>query len=158
MNTPPVDSKPVSPWSELSAFLPWLAADVLLVLLFALIGRLSHSEPISIGAVFLVAYPFILGLLAGWAASYRLGFPVNSTLGGLTIWFSTLALGMILRALTGGGVQFSFIVVAGIFLLLMLVVPRIVRFRILVAQENPDETFEVSAAEVDAAENQVTED
>lgn len=46
----------------------WLAAviDVVLIVVFALIGRSSHGEANTLGALWTTAYPF----LAGWAIGY----------------------------------------------------------------------------------------
>ena len=48
-----------------------LAADVVLVLLFATIGRASHREGLSVAGVLEVAWPFLAALAVGWLAAVR---------------------------------------------------------------------------------------
>ncbi|HEX2705418.1 MAG TPA: DUF3054 domain-containing protein [Candidatus Lustribacter sp.] len=92
-----------------------LAADLVAVTAFAAIGRASHAETGAAAAILLTAWPFLAGLALGWA-----GVRVVSGHGPLTVrdaipvWLSTVAVGMLLRALTGRGTAVSFIVVASI--------------------------------------------
>ena len=41
--------------------------DLVLVLLFVVIGRSSHGEQLSPGGFFVTFWPFLLALAAGWA-------------------------------------------------------------------------------------------
>jgi hypothetical protein len=98
-----------------------LAADVAFVLLFATIGRISHTEGVTLGGVLGVAWPFVVALLVGWAvARQRTGWPVRMP-GSGTVWLVTAVLGLLLRVATGGGFAWSFGVVTllalGLFLL-----------------------------------------
>lgn len=97
-------------WRPVVAF----AVDLLLVGLFALIGRASHREDES--AVLLTALPFAIGLVAGWAAArgWRRPFAILHTT--VPAWLGAVVVGMLLRAVTGAGVQVSFVVVASIVL------------------------------------------
>ena len=100
-------------------------ADGAAILLFAAVGRLSHTEGVTPLGVLEVAWPFLaggaLGTLAGrtWRRPESLG-------SGAAVWAGTLVGGMLLRALTGGGVQLSFVLVAAMVLGILLLGWRIV--------------------------------
>lgn len=89
------------------------ALDVVLVLLFALVGRRSHQEAGTLGAVIGTAWPFLVGLAVGWGATYltRRHAPL-SLVDGVPVWLLTVSVGMLLRAATGSGTAVSFILVA----------------------------------------------
>ncbi|MEU4316463.1 DUF3054 domain-containing protein [Nocardia sp. NPDC024068] len=105
-----------------------IAADVLLVVLFCVIGRRSHDEAIIAGLL-RTAWPFVAGLAVGWIAALvlerrRTGTePFDATRlwpTGIVIWLSTLVIGMLLRVVSGQGTAVSFIVVAAVVLALFL--------------------------------------
>ncbi|MEL5989754.1 DUF3054 domain-containing protein [Microbacterium phosphatis] len=90
--------------------------DLVVVLAFAAIGRLSHHEDLSVTGYLTTAWPFILGLAAGsaiGAATHRR--PDGFAVGGI-VWVSTLVIGMILRLLSGQGAALPFVIVATLFL------------------------------------------
>ena len=97
--------------------------DVLLVLVFAAVGRSSHGEDVLTGLAG-TAWPFLLGLLVGWPAgrlAYRDRFDAwRIASGGVLIWACTLGVGVLARAVSGQGTAPSFIVVAGVVLALFL--------------------------------------
>lgn len=94
-------------------------ADVLLVLAFAAVGRGSHGENV-IGGLAGTAWPFLLGLLAGWLAArllLRSRFdPVRIVPAGVLIWAGTWGIGMLARVVGGQGTAPSFLLVAAIVL------------------------------------------
>jgi hypothetical protein len=94
-----------------------LTYDIVLVFLFAAIGRLSHGEDLSLlGAT---AWPFIMATIVGsLVASWREG---SWWVQGLTAWVITAAGGMVLRFVSGGDVQPSFVAVASGFLAVFLI-------------------------------------
>ena len=96
-------------------------ADLVLVLVFVLIGRSSHSEGFSLGGTLVTFWPFLVGLVVGWLATRAWRYPVRVVLPGIPIWLFTVAVGMFLRVLSGQGVEVSFVIVAlivlGVFLL-----------------------------------------
>lgn len=98
-----------------------IVLDVVLVLIFAVSGRSSHAESLSVGGVFTTAWPFLLALAIGWAASRNWRSPLRLWPNGVCIWVITVMGGMILRVLSGAGTAVSFIIVAtivlGVFLL-----------------------------------------
>lgn len=94
-----------------------LAADVVLILLFAAIGRAEHDKRNVVLGVLDTAWPFLAGALIGWLLVRQLGKRAATGIGpGITVWISTVLFGMILRQLTGDGTAFSFIVVATLVL------------------------------------------
>ncbi|MCU1477958.1 MAG: rane protein [Subtercola sp.] len=96
-------------------------ADLVLVLVFVLIGRSSHSEGFSLGGSLVTFWPFAVGLVVGWLATRAWRYPVRVVLPGIPIWLFTVVVGMFLRVLSGQGVEVSFVIVAlivlGVFLL-----------------------------------------
>ncbi|SDO96629.1 Protein of unknown function [Pedococcus dokdonensis] len=97
-----------------------LSVDLVLVLLFALVGRVSHDEGATWAGVLQVAWPFVVALLVGWLlARRRSGWPVRMP-GSTTVWAVTAVFGLVLRVATGGGFAWSFgvvtLVLLGIFL------------------------------------------
>lgn len=91
------------------------ATDVSLVLAFVLIGRSSHTEGITPAGVLGTAWPFIIGLAVGWALARAWRRPFALT-PGLAVWAATVAVGLLLRAVTGEGVQPGFVVVTAVVL------------------------------------------
>jgi Protein of unknown function (DUF3054) len=94
--------------------------DVCCVLIFVIIGRASHTQGETIAGIASTSWPFLCGLGAGWAASRAWRRPLAIRPSGLTVWLCTVALGMILRVVSGQGTAGPFIVVALAFLGLFL--------------------------------------
>ncbi len=110
--------------------------DVVLVLVFVLVGRRSHSEATSVSGIVTTLWPFLLGLLLGWLVTAAWRRPLVILWPGIPVWLMTVAVGMLLRVSVGQGVEPSFIVVAaivlGVFLLgWRLIALPIVRRRVL---------------------------
>ena len=95
-----------------------LGIDLLVVLVFATVGRLSHAEGAALLGIVVTAWPFVVALAASTIALLTMHRPAYTLRNGVFAWLGTLIVGMLLRAGTGGGVQPSFVVVAGIFLAL----------------------------------------
>lgn len=108
-----------------------LVLDVVLVLVFAAIGRASHAEADAVLGVLRTAWPFLAGTLVGWGVVrvLRSAWPVE-VVPGITVWFATLVVGMALRRATGEGTAWPFVVVAAVTLGVLLVGWRaLVRWR-----------------------------
>jgi len=103
-----------------SAVLAILAAiiDVVLVLAFVLIGRASHSEG-PLGTL-VTLWPFVAGLAIGWIGGRAWRTPLQLRWTGLTIWAATVVVGVLLRGVTGQGVQFGFVIVTTVVLAVFL--------------------------------------
>lgn len=102
-------------------YLPALILDAILVLVFAAIGRASHSEDPA--GFLLTAWPFLVALLAGHAVAALLPSRPRrpwSLVWGVVVWIVTVAGGMLLRVLSGDTAEVPFIIVAtltlGVFL------------------------------------------
>ncbi|MFF1878527.1 DUF3054 domain-containing protein [Leifsonia sp. NPDC058230] len=100
--------------------------DVVLVLVFVLIGRRSHGEAETVAGVFDTMWPFFVGLLLGWLVTFAWRRPLAVLWPGIPIWLMTVAVGMLLRFAAGEGTAASFIVVATIVLGVFLIGWRLI--------------------------------
>src|ERR1700679_492953 len=94
--------------------------DIACVLIFVIIGRASHTKGESLAGIASTAWPFLAGLGVGWLAAHGWRRALAISREGLAIWLCTVALGMILRVVSGQGTAVAFIVVALAFLALFL--------------------------------------
>lgn len=103
------------------------AADVVLVVVFAATGRSSHDEALSVGGVAGTAWPFLVGLVAGWliATAITHRFPLRWRTA-WPVWVMTVAVGMVLRAATGAGTATAFVIVATVTLGVLLIGWRVI--------------------------------
>ncbi|WP_295839018.1 DUF3054 domain-containing protein [uncultured Microbacterium sp.] len=100
-----------------------LIVDVVLVVVFAAIGRATHDGDVlgTLGSgLATTAWPFVAALLVGWLVTRAWRRPTAFVKTGLPVWAITVALGMVLRALSGQGVAVAFVIVATITLALLL--------------------------------------
>ena len=98
-------------------YLPAVVVDVVLVLIFAAIGRASHDE--NPAGFLLTAWPFLIALLVGHALAALLpGRPRRpwSLLWGAVVWIVTVVGGMLIRVLSGDTAEVPFIIVATLVL------------------------------------------
>jgi Protein of unknown function (DUF3054) len=93
-----------------------LLLDVCCVLAFTVIGRASHAEAGSVAGQARTAWPFLAGLAVGLAASRAWRRPESIRGAGIAAWLGTVAVGMLLRVVSGQGTAVAFIAVALIFL------------------------------------------
>lgn len=120
--------------------------DLLAILLFALVGRFNHNESL-VGAP-LTALPFVLGAVAGWSlVRFRSGQDPLTVGPGITVWVCTTVIGLVLRAIFGGGTALSFIIVSALVLGLLMVGWRLVAERLEAdrAETPADEVHDVDA-------------
>ncbi|MDL9979928.1 DUF3054 domain-containing protein [Microbacterium candidum] len=96
------------------------AADAVLVVVFAAIGRASHKEEVLSG-LFVTAWPFLVALAVGWLVSLAWRAPLAPVRTGIPVWAVTVAGGMLLRAISGQGVVLAFVIVASVVLFVFLV-------------------------------------
>lgn len=105
--------------------------DVLAVLLFVVIGRASHHHGETAPGIASTAWPFAVGLCAGWelvaAVRHRRGKPIapSSLPTATAVCATTVAVGMILRVVAGQGTAPAFIGVATGFLGAVMLVGRL---------------------------------
>ncbi|MEI3849450.1 MULTISPECIES: DUF3054 domain-containing protein [unclassified Microbacterium] len=114
---------------DTSAPTRWLSAagiDVVLVLVFAAIGRASHERGLTPLGVVETAWPFLAGLALGWLVLMAWRAPRAVLRTGLPLAAIAVAGGMLLRLATGAGTALPFVVVATATLLLFLVGWRLI--------------------------------
>jgi hypothetical protein len=97
------------------------AGDVVVVLIFAALGRGFHHESNPLLGVLSTAWPFLAGLAVAWCLPVVRRRPMAVWPSGVMVWLSVYVLGMVLRGFTGQGLAPSFLVVAVCFLGLFLV-------------------------------------
>lgn len=99
---------------------PAVAADVICVVVFAIVGRSSHAETNNLSGVVGTAWPFLVGCLLGLVLSRSWRDPVHLRTG-VIVWLATVAGGIALRLLSGETARWAFIVVATVTLGVLLV-------------------------------------
>jgi hypothetical protein len=94
--------------------------DCCCVLLFVIIGRASHTRGEGLAGIASTAWPFLAGLAGGWLAARAWRQPFRLWPAGVGAWLGAVALGMVLRVVSGQGTALAFIGVALAFLGLFL--------------------------------------
>ena len=113
-------------WTPLPRLLDmWLLLDLVLVAVFAVIGRLSHHGTLTAGGWWTTAWPFLAGTLLAWAALVVVRRPPEAVVSGVVVWLGALVVGMVLRRAGGQGTATAFVVVATLVLGALLVLPRV---------------------------------
>ena len=103
-------------------YLPAVVVDIVLVLIFAAIGRASHDE--NPAGFLLTAWPFLIAVVVGHLLAALLPARPRrpwSVLWGTVVWIVTVAGGMLIRVLSGDTAEVPFIIVATIVLGVFLV-------------------------------------
>ena len=94
-----------------------LTYDIVLVFLFAAVGRLSHGEDLTmLGAT---AWPFVMATIVGSLVSTWRDGPWWKQ--GLTSWVITVVGGILLRVVAGGDAPIGFVLVTTAVLALLLI-------------------------------------
>jgi hypothetical protein len=103
--------------------------DCCCVLAFVIIGRASHAKGESLSGIASTAWPFLAGLACGWLGTRAWRRPLALVPAGVGAWLGTVAVGMVLRVVSGQGTAVAFVGVAlafiGLFLLGWRVVARL---------------------------------
>lgn len=131
-------------------YLPAVVVDVVLVLIFAAIGRASHDE--NPAGFLLTAWPFLIALLIGHLLAALLpGRPRRpwSVLWGAVVWIVTVAGGMLIRVLSGDTAEVPFIVVATLVLGTFLVGWRAITALLRRRRSSPDAADATRAESLD---------
>ncbi|MFZ0835543.1 MAG: DUF3054 domain-containing protein [Mycobacterium sp.] len=89
-----------------------VVADALGIVIFCAIGRRSHAEGVTVSGVTETAWPFLVGAALGWLLSRGWRCPLAIVPTGVAVWLGTVAVGMLLRKASSGGVALSFVIVA----------------------------------------------
>lgn len=95
--------------------------DAVLVLVFCVIGRLSHAEGLDLAGVAGTLWPFLAALVVVHAVALLVRVPAERVVPGVLVWLVTVAGGMGLRGLTGQGTALPFVIVAAVTLALFLI-------------------------------------
>ena len=113
-----------------AGFAATVGIDLLAVIVFVLIGRASHGEGIL--GLLVTLWPFVVGLLVGHVLALVLGQRETRSVrwAGVVVWVSTVVVGMVLRAVSGQGVQLSFVIVTVLVLAALLLGWRFVAWLI----------------------------
>ena len=124
-------------------YLPAVIVDIVLVLIFAAIGRASHDE--NPAGFLLTAWPFLIALVIGHLLAALLpGRPRRpwSVPWGAVVWLVTVAGGMLIRVLSGDTAEVPFIIVAtivlGVFLMGWRAITALLRRRRAAAEAQED--------------------
>lgn len=97
-----------------------LAVDVVLTIVFAAIGRLSHGEDAFLPGLVRTAWPFVVAAVVGSLLASWLGGG-SWWLSGLIVWVVTAAGGIGLRLLAGDTARGAFALVTAITLAILLI-------------------------------------
>lgn len=102
-------------------WIPLFVLDLLLVVVFAALGRNSHTETLDVAGILGTAGPFLLALAAFSAVTLIWREPARLWPHGVVVWVGTVVLGLVLRVLFGATAALPFVIVAtivlGVFLL-----------------------------------------
>ena len=90
--------------------------DLVAVLVFVIVGRVSHHEALDAVGILVTFWPFLIGLVLGWAISRSWKAPFRIFWNGVTVWIVTVLIGVIFRVATGQDSPISFTLVAGLVL------------------------------------------
>lgn len=93
-----------------------VVADVLVVVVFATVGRASHDESTSLPGIWHTAWPFLLGTAIALGLTAYTGSDPRTVGVGVRVWLWTLVLGMVARKAFGDGIAPAFFVVATVVL------------------------------------------
>jgi hypothetical protein len=96
-----------------------IVADVVAVVVFAAIGRMSHDRADDVLGLVATAAPFVVGLVAMWATPIVRAHPVGIR-AAVTVWAGTVVVGLALRAGFTGQLPMSFAVVTAVSLAVLL--------------------------------------
>jgi len=93
--------------------------DLIAVVVFVLLGRTSHGESEALRGVLVTLWPFLSGMLVGWAVLLLTGLRVAGYRAGVVLVVATVGVGMVLRhTVSHDGTPPSFVVAASTFLAL----------------------------------------
>lgn len=96
-----------------------IVADVVAVVVFAAVGRMSHAQPDDIFGLLGTAAPFLVGLVAMWAMPTVRVHPVGVR-AAFVVWAGTVAIGLALRLGFTGRLPLSFAVVTALSLAVLM--------------------------------------
>lgn len=98
-----------------------IVSDLALVVVFVMIGRASHAEPLDMEGIQRTALPFLAGTLMAWIGFLLKRHTGTTLMNGVFVWGMTLVLGILFRLLLGDTAEVAFIVVAAFVLAVLLI-------------------------------------
>jgi hypothetical protein len=90
--------------------------DIILVVVFVLIGRGNHGEAPTLAGTLTTVWPYLAGLAIGWAIMRAWRSPMRILWTGIGVWILTVLVGMLFRAASGQGTALSFVIVTTVVL------------------------------------------
>ncbi|WP_051476710.1 DUF3054 domain-containing protein [Arthrobacter sp. Br18] len=105
-------------------WLGWFAADLAVIAVFAASGRHTHEHGLGTFGILATAAPFLIACMTAWIALRAWRTPTRVWPTGVGIWLLTVVLGLVLRAVSGGGMALSFQLVTFAALGVLLALPR----------------------------------
>lgn len=109
-----------------TAWIPFVV-DVVLVVVFAITGRASHSESLGVLGILATAAPFLGALLLAWLiVKFTKLLPSAPWPTGVLILVVTVTSGLALRILFGSTAAVPFILVTVGVLALFIILPRLI--------------------------------
>jgi hypothetical protein len=106
--------------------------DAAFVVVFVVIGRRSHAEGLDLPGIAQTAWPLLIALAAGWLVARAWRHPLTVWPTAVVIWVTTVIGGMLLRTVSGQGIELAFVIVAATVLAVFLLGWRLV-WRLLAA-------------------------
>jgi hypothetical protein len=106
------------------------AIDLVAVVVFVAIGRSVHHHGLNLSGWVSTAWPFLIGLAAGWLLARRARRQPAALSTGFAITIVTVAVGMFLRVVAGQGTAVAFVLVALGFLGAVMSVGRVLAGRL----------------------------
>ena len=94
-----------------------LIVDLILVVLFTIVGHYTHSHNFDPQGLMTTAWPFAAALVLAWLLTAVWDRPIAPLATGTGVWAITVLVGLVLRGVTGAGgdpgsVPVSFMIVA----------------------------------------------
>ena len=93
-----------------------VVVDVVVVLVFVAIGRSAHAHGVTASGMVETSWPFLVGLAGGWAVARAWRRPLEIAPTALVVTVTCVAVGMVLRVVSGQGTAVAFVLVALAFL------------------------------------------
>lgn len=103
-----------------------IALDLVCVLIFALLGRATHGEALSLLGIGVTAWPFVVACLIGWLIVAIRGADGLGIRSAVIVWLVTVSAGLGLRVSTGDTAAWPFVIVTTVVLALLLLGWRLV--------------------------------
>ena len=98
-----------------------VAADLICVAVFVIIGRISHDEGLSASGLVRTGWPFVVGVVGGYIGIALTRWPALSHAGAAVITVKTLVIGLVLRyGVARDDTPFAFVVVTVLVLALFM--------------------------------------